>query len=70
MMENKWIGFIAAVFVLGMLFGFKTSYGIPIQPGYFEKQEAPAYGVSEDKALGAEFGKKYEEHYKDLYKAE
>ncbi len=67
-MGKKWIAVIAVIFMLGVLFGFKTSYGIPIQPGYFEKQEAPAYGVSEDKALGSEFGKEYEEHYRDLYK--
>lgn len=69
-METKWIGVISAVFVLAMLLGFKTSFGIPIQPGYFEKQEAPAYGVSEEKAIGAEFGKEFEEHYKELYKSE
>jgi hypothetical protein len=67
-MEKKWFVVVVGIFVLGILLGFKTSYGIPIQPGYFEKQEAPAYGVSEDKALGAEFGKDYEEHYKNLYK--
>jgi hypothetical protein len=69
-METKWIAIIAAIFMLGVLLGFKTSYGIPIQPGYFEKQEAPAYGASETKAIGSEFGKEYEEHYKELYKAE
>jgi len=67
-MDKKWIAVIAVIFLLGVLFGFKTSYGVPIQPGYFEKQEAPAYGVSEDKALGSEFGKEYEEHYRDLYR--
>ncbi|MHB8880670.1 MAG: hypothetical protein ACYC69_04055 [Thermodesulfovibrionales bacterium] len=69
-MGKKWIAVIAGIFILGALLGFKTSYGIPIQPGYFEKQEAPAYGVSEDKAIGSEFGKEYEEHFKDLYKEE
>lgn len=69
-METKMIAVIASIFMLGMLLGFKTSYGVPIQPGYFEKQEAPAYGSSEIKAIGSEFGKEYEEHYKELYKAE
>ena len=41
-----------------------VAYG---QPGYFEKQEAPAYGVSAVKALGSDLGKKYEEHFKRLY---
>jgi len=69
-MEKKLIALIAVSFVLGVLLGFKTSYGVPIQPGYFEKQEAPAYGAAVTKAIGSEFGKEYEEHYKDLYKAE
>jgi hypothetical protein len=69
-MERKWIAVITVIFIFGMLLGFKTSYGVPIQPGYFEKQEAPAYGVSDTKAIGSEFGKEYEEHYKNLYKAE
>jgi hypothetical protein len=69
-MENKWIAVITVIFIVGMLLGFKTSYGIPIQPGYFEKQEAPAYGVSEDKPIGSQFGKEFEEHYKNLYKDE
>lgn len=69
-MGKKLIAAITGVFLLGLLLGFKTSYGIPIQPGYFEKQEAPAYGVSEDKAIGSEFGKEYEEHYKELYQDE
>jgi hypothetical protein len=69
-MEKKWIAVITVIFMLGVLLGFKTSYGIPIQPGYFEKQEAPAYGASETKAIGSEFGKEYEEHYRNLYKAE
>jgi len=69
-MEKKWFVVIIVIFMFGALLGFRTSYSIPIQPGYFEKQEAPAYGVSADKAIGSEFGKEYEEHYKDLYKAE
>lgn len=69
-MEKKWIAVLVGIFIVGCLLGFKTSYGIPIQPGYFEKQEAPAYGVSEDKALGSEFGKEFEKHYKELYKDE
>ncbi len=69
-MQKNRIAVIVVIFILGALLGFKISYGIPIQPGYFEKQEAPAYGVSEDKAIGSEFGKEYEEHFKDLYKEE
>jgi len=69
-MQKKWSAVIVVVFILGAVLGFRISYVTGIQPGYFEKQEAPAYGASEDKALGSDFGKEYEQHYKDLYKAE
>lgn len=66
-MGKKWFAVIAAIFGLGMLLGFRTSYATGIQPGYFEKQEAPAYGVSDDAKLGSEFGEEYEKHFKELY---
>jgi hypothetical protein len=47
--------------------GFQVSSRGGIQPGYFEKQEAPAYGVSKDKPIGSELGKQYEEHFRTLY---
>lgn len=69
-METKHIVIILISLVLGSLLGFSASYRTGIQPGYFEKQEAPAYGASEDKAIGSELGKEYEQHFKDLYKQE
>jgi hypothetical protein len=47
--------------------GFEISTRGGIQPGYFEKQEAPAYGVSRDKPIGSELGKEYEDHFRKLY---
>ncbi len=67
-MQRTWISAIVILFILGALAGFRMSYATGIQPGYFEKQEAPAYGVSEEKALGSDFGKEYEEYFKSLYK--
>jgi len=67
-METKYVVIILIGLVLGGLLGFSASYRTGIQPGYFEKQEAPAYGASEDKAIGSELGKEYEQHFKDLYK--
>ena len=69
-METKHIVIILISLVLGSLLGFSASYRTGIQPGYFEKQEAPAYGASEDKAIGSELGKEYEQYFKDLYKQE
>ncbi len=58
---------IVAVLVLSAIAGFRTSRKSGIQPGYFEKQEAPAYGVAKDRPMGSELGKQYEEHFKELY---
>jgi hypothetical protein len=67
-MRKNWIAMFVAAFAVGALLGFGMSDATGIQPGYFEKQEAPAYGVSEVKALGSDLGKEYEEHFKKLYK--
>lgn len=69
-MQKTWIAVLAFTLAVGAFFGFRTSNATGIQPGYFEKQEAPAYGVSEDKALGSDLGKEYEEYFKNLYKEE
>lgn len=69
-MEGRWLAFIAIVLIMGGALGFAVSRSSGIQPGYFEKQEAPAYGSSETKAIGSEFGKEFEDLYKELYKKE
>lgn len=67
-MRKNWIAMFVAAFAVGAALGYSMSDASGIQPGYFEKQEAPAYGVSEVKALGSDLGKEYEEHFKRLYK--
>lgn len=69
-MEIKWILALVIALLLAGAAGFRSSYATGIQPGYFEKQEAPAYGVSEEKPMGSEFGKEYQEYFKNLYKEE
>ena len=66
-MNPKQVVVLVAALILSALVGFRTSSGGGIQPGYFEKQEAPAYGVSKDKPIGSELGKEYEEHFRKLY---
>ena len=66
-MSPKQAVILAVTFVLAALAGFRVSARGGIQPGYFEKQEAPAYGVAKDKPLGRELGKEFEEHYRELY---
>jgi hypothetical protein len=67
-MRKYSITMYVTAFAVGALLGFGVSDRSGIQPGYFEKQEAPAYGVSGVKALGSDLGKDYEEHFKSLYK--
>lgn len=67
-MEIKWIAALALALLLGLTAGFRLSIRSGIQPGYFEKQEAPAYGVSDDKPMGSEYGKEVEDYFKKLYK--
>lgn len=66
-MTARQMGALFAAFALAALAGFRVSSRGGIQPGYFEKQEAPAYGVSKEKAMGSELGKEFEEHYRKLY---
>lgn len=67
MTRKKRIAMFVTAFAVGAVLGFGMSDRSGIQPGYFEKQEAPAYGVSAVKALGSDLGKEYEEHFKRLY---
>ena len=66
-MESRLVAALVIALLLGAAMGFGSSFHTGIQPGYFEKQEAPAYGVAAKKALGAELGQEYEEHFKKLY---
>jgi hypothetical protein len=66
-MTAKQMGALVAAFALAALAGFRVSRHGGIQPGYFEKQEAPAYGVAKDRPIGSELGKEYEEHFRKLY---
>jgi hypothetical protein len=69
-MQKYWITVLGAIFAGAALLGFSASNATEIQPGYFEKQEAPAYGVSDDKALGSGMGKEFEDYFRNLYKEE
>ncbi len=68
-MTAKQMGALVAAFALAAVAGFRVSRHGGIQPGYFEKQEAPAYGVSKEKPLGSDLGKPYEEYFRKLYES-
>lgn len=65
-MVKRWLLLILAALVTAFLYGFVNSYSTGIQPGYFEKAEAPAYGVGGD-LLGAEMGDEFQKHLQELY---
>jgi hypothetical protein len=53
------------VMIAAFVVGFMNSYSTGIQPGYFEKAEAPAYGVGGD-LIGAGMDEEFQEYLKAL----
>jgi hypothetical protein len=66
-MDKRMIIFSIAVLILTFIVGFRSSYMSGIQPGYFEKAEAPAYGVGGGELLGADMGEEFQKHLETLY---
>lgn len=70
MMGSRWIALTVIILLLAFTVGFRLSYVSGIQPGYFEKQEAPAYGVGGGELMGAGMDKEVQDYYKNLYEEE
>jgi len=66
-MDKRMIILTVAILALTFIAGFRNSYLSGIQPGYFEKAEAPAYGVGGGELLGAELGEEFQKHLESLY---
>ena len=60
-------GVLVAAMVVTFILGYGLSNRSGIQAGYFEKAEAPAYGVGGGETLGAGLGEEFQEHFEDLY---
>jgi hypothetical protein len=58
---------MSAILIMAFMFGYINSHSSGIQPGYFEKAEAPAYGVGGGETLGAGMDEAFQEHLKALY---
>ena len=69
-MVPRWVALLLVALLVSFLLGFRVSYVSGIQPGYYEKKEAPAYGVGGGEGLGVDLDKEVEDFYKDLYKEE
>lgn len=67
-MEARWITIAVIALLLSFSLGFKISFDQGIQPGYYEKKEAPAYGVGGGEGLGVDLDKAMADYFKDLYK--
>lgn len=68
-MNTRWLTVLLTVGLVAMfVFGYGLSSRSGIQVGYFEKAEAPAYGVGGGDLLGASLGEDFQEHFKDLYR--
>jgi NADH:ubiquinone oxidoreductase subunit 3 (subunit A) len=68
-MNSRWLVLFIIIMVATFTMGFMISHSSGIQPGYFEKAEAPAYGVGGE-TVGADVGKKAADYYKSLYQEE
>ena len=65
-MERRLLILMVVILVLAFMYGYINSYSSGIQPGYFEKAEAPAYGVGGGEAFSG-MDEKFQEHLKELY---
>ncbi len=66
-MDKRILILAIVILITAFMFGFINSYSTGIQPGYFEKAEAPAYGVGGGETLGAGMDEEFQEHLKKLY---
>ncbi len=66
-MDRRLLILMIIVLITAFMFGFISSYSTGIQPGYFEKAEAPAYGVGGGETLGSGMDEEYQEYLKTLY---
>lgn len=64
-----WI-IVIVILTMAFMYGFMNSYSTGIQPGYFEKAEAPAYGVGGGETLAAGMDEEFQKHIEALYQEE
>jgi hypothetical protein len=65
-MDKRTLILTVLVLSIAFMYGFINSYSTGIQPGYFEKAEAPAYGVGGGTLLGAGMDEEFQEYLKSL----
>lgn len=66
-MRSRWMTVVLlGALVLAFVIGYRVSSRSGIQPGYFEKAEAPAYGAGEVEVVGGGLDEDLQEHFKEL----
>lgn len=65
-MDKRMIIITFLCLILAFMYGYINSYSSGIQPGYFEKAEAPAYGVGGGGAFSG-MDEEFQKHLKTLY---
>ena len=66
-MDRRILILMIVVLIMAFMIGYINSYTTGIQPGYFEKAEAPAYGVGGGESIGAGMDEEFQAHLKALY---
>jgi hypothetical protein len=66
-MDRRLVILMIILMVLAFAGGFRKSFVTGIQPGYFEKAEAPAYGVGGGEVIGEGMSEEFQKHLKELY---
>ena len=65
-MDKRMIIISFLCLILAFMYGYINSYSSGIQPGYFEKAEAPAYGVGGGSAFSG-MDEEFQKHLEGLY---
>jgi hypothetical protein len=65
-MDKNFMALVVVIFILMSIVGLRRSYVSGIQPGYFEKAEAPAYGVGGVEKAVEGIDEEFQKYYEDL----
>ncbi len=65
-MDKNFMALVIVIFILMSIVGLRRSHVSGIQPGYFEKAEAPAYGVGGVEKAVEGIDEEFQKYYEDL----
>jgi hypothetical protein len=65
-MDKNFMALVIVIFILMLIVGLRRSHVSGIQPGYFEKAEAPAYGVGGVEKAVEGIDEDFQKYYENL----